>query len=140
RSAQEESCVTRGHSCAQSAELPRVATWGSGARRQTAGPPRGWPGRPGECGEAALRQPVRGRRKGSVEVEEALQDLHGVLVDLVGAVLGGTDLVLEAGDGVLADLAVLAGVGPALEREGGLLVHLTGLLHAQPVLEGADRL
>src|SRR5699024_8115247 len=54
--------------------------------------------------------------------------------------LAGTDLVLQAGHGVLTDHAVLLGVGPGLEREGGLLVHLAGLLDAQPVLEGGDGL
>src|SRR5699024_11104697 len=83
---------------------------------------------------------VRTRRERSVEVQEGLQDLRGVLVDLVGAVLAGTDLVLQAGHGVLTDHAVLLGVGPGLEREGGLLVHLAGLLDAQPVLEGGDGL
>src|SRR5699024_3753849 len=55
---------------------------------------------------------VRTRRERSVEVQEGLQYLRGVLVDLVGAVLAGTDLVLQAGHGVLTDHAVLLGVGP----------------------------
>src|SRR5699024_7413578 len=78
---------------------------------------------------------VRTRRERSVEVQEGLQDLRGVLVALVGAVLAGTDLVLQAGHGVLTDHAVLLGVGPGLERESGLLVHLAGLLDAQPVMD-----
>ena len=36
---------------------------------------------------------------GSVQVQERLEHLDGVLVDVLGAVLGGADLVLEAGHG-----------------------------------------
>lgn len=89
-----------------SAGVPEALT----RERRTAGPPtRGDPAvREGAAEPQAVIAPSGARPlRGSVEVQEGLQDLDGVPVDLVGAVLGGADLVLEARDGVLADHAVL---------------------------------
>src|SRR5699024_7994358 len=72
---------------------------------------RGWPGPSGCCGGTE----VRCTAEGSVQVQEGLHDLVGVLVvDLVRTVLVGTDLVLEAGHRLGTDLAVLLGADPVL--------------------------
>src|SRR5690625_5627681 len=96
---------------------------------------RGWPGPSGCCGGTE----VRCTAEGSVQVQEGLHDLDGVLVvDLVRTVLVGTDLVLEAGHRLGTDLAVLLGADPDLQSQHGGLVQLTGLLDVQPVLQGGD--
>src|SRR5690625_3943304 len=96
---------------------------------------RGWPGPSWWCGGTE----VRCAAEGSVQVQEGLHDLDGVLVvDLVRTVLVGTDLVLEAGHRLGTDLAVLLGADPVLQSQHGGLVQLTGLLDVQPVLQGGD--
>src|SRR5699024_5680363 len=96
---------------------------------------RGWPGSPGCCGGTE----VGCAAEGSVQLQEGLHDLDGVLVvDLVRTVLVGTDLVLEAGHRLGTDLAVLLGAAPVLQSQHGGLVQLTGPPAVQPVRQGGD--